>query len=229
MIAADGCIQKNYLCMWGNITEDRLYYDQHVVPLFEKEFKIILNPHEKKSNAVYGFYLCNKKLVEELSKELNFKEGNKTYSVRIPGKIMESSKKGVKCAFIRGFADCDGCLNFSRSYGKYNNFKKTFHHYPRILLSSASKNLMIDLSRLLKECEIKHFIRKNGKNQLLEIKGVSRLEKWMELIGFSNPVQKTKYLIWKEYGFMPPKTSLNERFKILGGEINPQEYYGPIA
>ena len=28
MFAADGCLQKDYICMWGNIHEDKDYYDK---------------------------------------------------------------------------------------------------------------------------------------------------------------------------------------------------------
>lgn len=44
-------------------------------------------------------------------------------------------------------------------------------------------------------------------------------------IGFNNPVNITKYTIWKKFGFCPPKLSSEERRKILKGDINPYSYY----
>ena len=57
MFAADGCLQNNYICMWGSIYEDQKYYDEIVCPLFSKVFNKEITAHEKKSNSVYGFYI----------------------------------------------------------------------------------------------------------------------------------------------------------------------------
>ena len=88
MFAADGCMQKGYICMWGNINEDREYYDNIVCPIFSKIANKQIKAHEKKSNSVYGFYLCDKSIVQ-LFRELGFKN-NKTYNVDIPQIIKES-------------------------------------------------------------------------------------------------------------------------------------------
>jgi len=45
--AADGSMRKAHLCMWGNISEDREYYDQVICPLIDKEFGIIPRVHPK--------------------------------------------------------------------------------------------------------------------------------------------------------------------------------------
>lgn len=61
LFAADGSMQKEHICFWGNITEDKEYYNNVVKGLFKKAFQIRINLHEKKSNSVYGFYVCDKK------------------------------------------------------------------------------------------------------------------------------------------------------------------------
>ncbi|NYZ79696.1 hypothetical protein H0N95_00425, partial [Candidatus Micrarchaeota archaeon] len=220
MIAADGCVQKNYVCMWGNIFEDKSYYDDYMAPLFEKQFDVKLNVHEKKSNSVYGFYLCRREVVKFLGENFGFNEGVKTYSVKVPEKIIDSRNKKFYASFIRGFTDCDGCLNFHKSYGKYSYFKRTFHHYPRIMLSSVSPMIIQDMSEMLDFLGIKHFTRlhKAGLSYYAEVKGVDRLERWMDLISFKNPAKLTKYMIWEEFGFCPPNTSLIDRFKMLKKE-----------
>lgn len=48
MFAADGCLQDNYICLWGNINEDKEYYDKIVCPLFYKVFDKKIIAHEKK-------------------------------------------------------------------------------------------------------------------------------------------------------------------------------------
>ena len=103
IFAADGSIQKAHICFWGNITEDREYYNKVIRSLFKKSFNIDVNPHDKKSNSVHRFYVCNREIIKYFSKYLGFNFGNKTYSVRIPKIIMQSNNTEIWASFIRGF------------------------------------------------------------------------------------------------------------------------------
>lgn len=183
--AADGCLQKDYLCMWGNITEDRQYYQKTIIPLFETIFNTKINLHEKESNSVYGFYLCRKKVVDFFSKELNFPIGSKSYVVEVPQKIIQSKNKKIFAAFIRGFADCDGSLSFSKLYGQnISKIKNRKHVYPRIFLKSVSYKLINQISFMLTFIEINHTINiYNSKKinekpcSIITIRGEKRLKK----------------------------------------------------
>ena len=86
MFAADGSMQDEHICIWGNIYEDKEYYDEVVCPLFSKVFNKKVIAHEKKSNSVYGFYICDKEIIQKF-KEMGFTR-NKTYTVRVPKEIM---------------------------------------------------------------------------------------------------------------------------------------------
>lgn len=228
IIVADGCIQKDYLCVWGNINEDREYYDNFLTPLFSKKFNKKLNLHEKRGNSVYGFYLCSRKIVNFLKNNFEFPIGSKTYSIRVPKKILHSKNIKIYSSFIRGFADCDGSLSFSRRKGKYTHFKRKFHFYPRIFLVSASRGLIKDISYMLDYLGIKNSIisGRNDKNRYYRIilRGNNKLNLWMKCIGFKNHVHITKYEIWRKFGFCPPKTTIEERRKILKDKINPYSY-----
>lgn len=232
MFAADGCIQyPNYLCMWGSIYEDKEYYDEVVCPLFSKFLNKKILAHEKKSNSVYGFYVCDKDLVEEF-KQLGF-SNNKTYDVKTPQEILKSENEEIIAAFIRGFTDCDGCLNFVKRYEKgYSEFKRKFHSYPRIFINGVSKNILEEISYLLSRLGIKHSIgmkrskRINERDQyVITIRGEERLRKWKEKIGFNNPAKITKHLIWEKFGFCPANIDMNQRNFILEGKINPNCFY----
>jgi len=223
--AANGCLQKDYLCMWGNITEDREYYDTVLVPLFESCFNVKLKPHEKKSNSVYGFYLCNKNVVKIFNEFLGFPVGSKTYTVRVPKIILNSNSREIQASFVRGYADGDGCLNFHKRYGKYKEFSRKHNVYPRIILISVSKDLIIDVATMVEAmgitCNIStaRATRANEKDaHRLWLRGRERVEKWLDLINFKNPVHLSKVLIWQKYGFVPTNICLSERYKILKGE-----------
>lgn len=237
IFAADGCMQKNYICMWGDITEDREYYDFHLNPLFRKLSNKNLNLHEKKSNSVYGFYLCNPKTIKLFNKTFNFPIGKKTYTVKVPDIILKSKNCKIYASFIRGYADNDGCINFFRRGKGYKKFKRKFNTYPRVSIISASKTIIYQIGYMLEKIGIKHTIHKKKKGKknkvnpyIVVIRGKERLKKWMNLIGFKNPRHITKYQIWKKFGFCPPYTKILDRQKILKGEIDPYLYYkGSVA
>ena len=235
MMAADGCVQKSYICMWGNITEDRNYYDFYISPLFFELFKKKFNVHEKKSNSVYGFYLCSKEIVKFFN-ELEFPIGSKTYSIKVPEIILKSKDIVIYAAFIRGFTDCDGHLSFLKRNERYGYFKRNFHYYPRIFLSSTSYNLIKDISYMLEYLGIKNSVIIDKSRKLNEhdryritLRGIENLEKWIKIVGFSNSVNFTKYKIWKRFGFCPVNVSVIERTKILKGVVSLYLYYGHVA
>ncbi len=230
IFAADGSMQDNHLCMWGNLTEDREYYDKIVCPLFSKVFNKNIQAHEKKSNSVYGFYLCDKKAIE-LLKEFGFCK-RKTYIVQVPKVILESEDSKIFSSFIRGFADCDGYISFLKRKGKYCEFKRKFHTYPRIGIKIASKNMVEGLSYMLKKLNILHttYIEKAREQNLsdiysIEIRGKERVEDYILKIGFNNPAQFSKYLVWKKFGFCPVKTSIKQRELILSDKLDPCSFY----
>ena len=233
--AADGCLQPQYLCMWGNIYQDKDYYDFIIKPFFKKAFNIDIRPHEKRSNSVYGFYLCKKEIVKFFNKKLNFPIGKKTYTVSVPPKIFKSKNLNLYSTFIRGFADCDGGINFHRRYGTYSLFKRTYHVYPRVEIRSVSYRIIKQISFMLKRLKINNKIElivRQKENEAdayrISLRG-SKIIDFINKIGFNNPAQITKYLIWKKFGFCPSYTTLGERKKILKGEISPYSYYGPVA
>jgi len=227
MFAADGCLQKEYICIWGNINEDKDYYNKIVCPLFSKVFKKNVVAHEKKSNSVYGFYLCDKKIVR-FFRRIGF-SNKKTYDVKVPKMILNSNNLKIYAAFIRGFTDCDGCLVFQRRIGKYILFKRKFHTYPKIEIKIVSKQMIEDLSYILSKLNIAHTIHKtkgsNADVYRIVIRGPSRIKLWIEKIGFNNPVQFSKYLIWKKFGFCPIRTNLKQRKLILQNKLDPYSLY----
>ncbi|MSR86311.1 hypothetical protein EXS74_02865 [Candidatus Woesearchaeota archaeon] len=236
LFAADGSMQKNHLCYWGNIIEDREFYNTVVSNLFREAFKIKVKPHEKVSNSVYGFYVCNKEVLKFYNISLEFPIGSKTYTVTIPKKILASRDKRVHIAFIRGFFAGDGCLSFDKRYGACKSILKEINTYPRIQINSASHEIIRQISQLLSQLEIKHFVdlcKKKKENEVdvlrVNVYGKERLEDWKLKIGFSNANHQTKYEIFKKYGFVPPRITLQERQKILVGRCDPRPFYPTVS
>lgn len=231
IFAADGSMQENYLCMWGNISEDKAYYDNVVCPLFSEIFNKKIVAHDKRSNSVYGFYLCGKKAVDFL-KYFGFCK-RKTYVVEIPKDVIESSDPQVLASFVRGFSDCDGGISFMKRKGSYNEFKTKFHTYPRVHVVSVSEKIIRQLSDILKKLGVKHTIlmeRRNfpeKDNYKICVRGPERVKDWMDKIGFNNPAQISRYLVWKKLGFCPAKSNIEQRQLILANKLDPYSFYAP--
>jgi hypothetical protein len=214
----------------GQLYEDKDYYNNLVCPLFSKVFNLKILAHEKKSNSVYGFYICNKEVVKLFIK-FGF-TNKKTSSVRIPQEIMKSKDKKIWVAFIRGFADCDGCFSLMKRKGKYKLFKLKFNTYPRISIKIISKGMIEDIHLLLAKLNLKHTFgieRKDKANEAdahwIMIRGEKNIEDWMKVIGFNNPSKKIKYEVWKKFGFCPSNSGINERKLFLKGVLKPEDFY----
>ncbi len=221
IFAADGCMQKDYICFWGNITEDKPYYDQTMTGLFQKEFGITPRCHEKLSNSVYGFYICNKKVLQVFN-SLGFHAGSKTYTVTVPEEIMHCQNSEIQAAFIRGFFDGDGCLTFLKRKGTASQFKKEHNTYPRIFLTSRSFEVARQIHSLLLKFNIRATLTTHKPSYerekpaaVITVRGAEMLEKWMNTIGMNNHSSFTKYLLWKKQGFCPTHTTIKERIELL--------------
>lgn len=210
----------------GDSSDDFEYYKIYVSSLIEKLFgikplfqdyetwfKLVIN-----SKAIFNFY----------TKTIGLPIGKKAKTITTPEIILNNSKR-VVTRFLRGLIDTDGSLTFKKKYKKR-------HYYPVLKLSLASKELIKQVNSLLTSLgfttclcfDVKRFdIRINKTTIIHEIYlyGNKNLRKWIRMIGFKNPKHLTKYLIWKKYGFYPPKISHKQRKKIIEGYLNPEIFY----
>lgn len=155
---------------------------------------------------------------------LKLPAGSKSKSVRIPEfvKPLQYAKP-----FLRGLADSDFSFTFKKKHWDV-------HKYPVIQAAFASKALVDDLQSLLSEMRFKPYtcmdiVAPDSRGNLhkihcLYLPGKENLTKWAREIGFGSQISKTKFLIWKKFGFCPPLTTFKDRIKILSGDIDPIEF-----
>jgi hypothetical protein len=60
---------------------------------------------------------------------------------------------------------------------------------------------------------------------VLRIQKIEHVKKWFNIIGSSNPRHQTRYAVWQKFGFLPPRTNINQRKAILEGELDPHSFY----
>lgn len=211
------------------------YYDKHVVPVFSAIFGLKIDAKLFPHRNTYGFVIRNKKIVEKIH-SLGFPYGKKAFDLSVPKFVLKSKNKQIKCMFLRGVFDTDGCITFDRRYSKaYTEFKRKYHTYPRIIITTISERFFMGIQVILKDLGINFWAqihrpkRRNfNTSYRIWIRGKS-IEKWMEMIGSKNPSKLSRYIIWKKHGFCPANIYYEERLRILNGEINPKIFYGLVA
>jgi len=227
--AGDGHLRKRgnktELEIGGSI-EEKDYYNNHIVSLFEKVFQINVNPRLY-SKGTYGVIIMNRDVANVLN-SMGFPYGKKSQIVTVPISILDSKNKIFFSKFLRGLFDTDGHLGFRKFYGKgYSKFKRNFHNYPTIRLTTVSKELAKDVITMLNFLEIRNFLYsyqpKNPRDSYVYcviINGVEELEKWMKIIGSKNSVKLSRYLVWKKFGFCPTKLTLVQREDLLNEKLH---------
>lgn len=199
---------------FGDRTEDKEHYLKRIIPLKQKLFNLQIIPSGRKD--VIGFNICSKALYH-FYLSLGIPTGIKARIASVP-EVVKKSNKSIKFAFLRGLADTDFSLMFKAKSMKHGN-----NYYPVISASFASSRLVKDLKEMLQEIGFEAVITKrisrrwNKKREdyRIDINGKTNLERWIKLIGFSNPKHYTKYLIWKKHGFCQPRTTLEQRKQLL--------------
>jgi len=214
----------------GNI-EEKEYYDNHVIPLFNSLFNTDIKGRFFQPRNTYGFRTHNRQIANLLI-DLGFPNGKKTDIVRIPLQILNYNNENFIKRFLRGYFDTDGCLYFSNKHYKFKNK----HSYPVISFTTVSKSLADDLDLIFKRLNLKFskYLKKvkekNWNNKTtFYFYGIKNLNKFINEIGIKNPSKYSKYLIWKKFGFCPPNISYQKRKDILSGKLDPNSFYGPIV
>ncbi len=205
--------------------EEKDYYDEHVIPLFNKIFNLDIKG-KKFSRGSYGFVNYKKEIRNALI-NFGFPAGKKSNIVKVPSQILESGNHILYSKFLRGIFDTDGNLYFRKSYAGVNKFNKNYNHYPIIKIVSVSKYLIEGIIKMLLEMDIVFYYHSRDSKKLNEhrkhyisISGIDDLEKWMKIIGIKNPVKLSRYLVWKKFEFCPPNTTLEQRKNILNGKLD---------
>src|SRR3989338_8105414 len=137
MHAGDGILYKTgkNSIVWelrGGLGEQE-YYINFVSPLLYKLFNVKIQPKHRSGggNGSFGIQTCNKQITGFLLRY--FPIGEKSSKVCIPEPIINGSNK-LRCAFLRGLFDTDGCIRFDKNH-------TLRHYYPKIEFSSISGKL----------------------------------------------------------------------------------------
>lgn len=223
----DGWIEskKTSLYITGSPTEDKEYYNKWLGPLFSKHFTKV-KPRLFPYWRVYGIVTYKKEVVKKAI-DIGFQTGKKSSNVEIPTYILKTKNSKVIKSILRGIFDTDGSFWCEKSRAKTSSeWKRTHNYHPELRITSCSEKLLKQIQFLLKKLEIEStIVQKNKKgfvcgrnvndSYALNIRKIKEIEKWFKLIGTNNPRHKTRYLVWKKLGYLPPNTTIKIRNKLL--------------
>ncbi len=216
ILVGDGYLHKTeYQIVISGSLDDYDYYIYYLIPLINKLFNYLPQLVKDYRKNAYYLIINSKEIFNFFHKGLGLKRGKKK-DIETP--IFILNKEELIPDFLRGLLDTDGCIKFSKQL-------KNINYYPRIRLGLEESPLSLNLGSIIKKTGFNFCISVDKRTGLLcyEISGQENLKKWMALIGTSNPVNLTKYLIWRKVGYVEPKTSLEERKQIIK-EIFIKEY-----
>ena len=170
----------------GHHIDDREYINKIVLPLVKKVYGKTPKPRNW-SQGTYGFRIVNNDIVNFKHTVLGLPLGKKV-KLEIPELIIQDLDLTKR--FLRGLVSTDGSVTVSTVNGK---------PYPRIYLSSISKELILQVKEILKKMGFRvsywegKQVESHWKLQYkLHLNGIEMLKKWNEEIGFNNPKQATK-------------------------------------
>ncbi len=212
IVLGDGYVHKteNTIVISGSL-EEEIYYRNVVAPLVKRLFDANSSIYFQKERSACYLAVNSNKAISTLL-QLGFSRGKKKF--KIP---TDFNNTNIFSSVLRGVFDTDGCLKFSKQ-------SKAVNYYPRIQITLLPSNFSQYVAFMLEKLGFNYGVwvednskgfNKNGKNMVYHISGKGNLEKWVRIIGMSNPVHITKYIFWKKYGYYKPRMSLAERFKHL--------------
>ena len=217
----------------GDLREEKEFYDKYIIPLFNELVMLPLFNRNvgivfNKNRNFYGLSVESVNIEKPLNL-IGIQTGVKE-ELFVP-KWIKDNKSNAK-AFLRGLFDTDGSIWCEKNYSLKN---PKFHTKVKLNLSTTSENFSKELLELVSfagvKCFLKKYVYKNKNWRTLYIvivDGGINVEKWFNFIGSNSPKHITKYEIWKNFEFCPPKTTLIERRKILKGELDILDWYAGV-
>ncbi len=170
----------------GNQYDEIKYYQEYILPLFNKLYNIQVNLKDFKTS--YGFEITSKALWQFKTKIMGIKPGNKEYIV-FP-ETLKVNNVEILTSFLRGLFDTDGSLYFKTRYG----YKK---YYPEIKLELFSKQLIKEVGEILNMLGLNPnvYIKENA--GIITLNGIGCLKRYENLIGWSSQKNLNKLNDWK--------------------------------
>ncbi|MFH1316424.1 MAG: LAGLIDADG family homing endonuclease [Candidatus Woesearchaeota archaeon] len=186
IMLGDGCLSRSggkyIIYISGHKKDDLEYHQSNSKLLFNKVFNKEISVKFRRFENTLFIRFSDKKIFEQF-KSWGIPVGKKYSELKIPQIIFKDKHFLL---FMKGLFDTDGCLIYSKQHRKY-------HYYPRIEITSKSKNFLREILIWLKKIGFYGSISFKGRGYRLELPGFKNLELWTKLIGSNNPKHLNKF------------------------------------
>ena len=176
----DGCLSsvsnRNVIYISGHKIDDYNFHDIVTRKLFRIVFNREIDINFRKDENTLFIRFSDKHIFDEF-RYLGMPVGKKYPNLIIPVAI--KSDRDLMFAFLRGLMATDGCVVFSKQHRDYA-------YYPRIELTSKSKNFLAGIYGFLKQNDFYGSLSNKGRGYRLEFPGIKNLHNWIQKIGLSN-------------------------------------------
>lgn len=181
IMCGDGCLssksQKYVVYISGHKFLDFEYHNNCTRALFLNVFRKNININHRSDENTLFIRFSDKKIFETLN-SVGIPIGKKYDNLKIPDWVINNPDLSI--CFVRGLADTDGCIVFSKQH-------RSIGYYPRIEIASKSRSFLEEVLLILISIGFYGSLSKKGPYYRLEIPGFKNLDRWLNLIGFSNP------------------------------------------
>jgi len=124
--------------------------------------------------------------------------------IRTPSFVVEGGKDAM-CRFVEGYQYADGSFVAGKS--------------PCIRITSSSISIIRKFSEIADSFNVAHSLSKDHKDVgfSLRISAEDSMEKWLKHVRLLNPVQISKFLVWKRFSECPPGLFFSHYVDLLSG------------
>jgi LAGLIDADG DNA endonuclease family protein len=124
--------------------------------------------------------------------------------IRTPSFVVEGGKDAM-CRFVEGYQYADGSFVAGKS--------------PCIRITSSSISIIRKFLEIADSFNVAHSLSKDHKDVgfSLRISAEDSMEKWLKHVRLLNPVQISKFLVWKRFSECPPGLFFSHYVDLLSG------------
>lgn len=189
IIFGDGGIGNNWQIVISLNSELDNEYALYVVTSIEKLFHLKVTVRKRPNQNTLVIVVSSMNLLDFIISKGAIKGDKLKGKMKIPNCIIANPE--YKKSFVRGLVDTDGCI-----YIHKHKIKGINNINIGLCFTSASKNLIYYVAKILNQLGIKPHITKNRQN--IYLYGEKSIVKYLDIFGSSNPRIYNKLKTWRD-------------------------------
>lgn len=180
ILLGDGSITRKYQNrVQITLNKNELQYAKYIVRLIKNLFDVEPSIKFRRTENALDIKICKKNIVNFLLDNVGLKQAPKWNRQIVPEIYL---KNNLERFILRGYFDTDGSVVITN--------RKNGNTYPRLEMKISPSPMRNSLIQILNRQNFRfgNYRIDNGRARI-QISGVKQIERWLNLIGISNPIQ----------------------------------------